>query len=390
MPGGQLRKEYTAAFTPSSALTIAPTRSFEPWHKPRKQFIRKFQWIKETEAILSRIGLDDGRPLKYLSLPGEDMLDIRVLHKLCLKRNVTLKYLGFKTGRVNEDYDRNISVNEVSKLPYVHKDSEMVVDDIRSAGRPGTKGHDSFKKLCPFDVINFDICDCILEKSVNPYPVTYFYALYAILNLQLANTTKPWLLFITTRSTAKDVGNDAAKMWDCVLDNANSHVKFKSALEGFLGTEIKSGHSYKDICQLNPSIFTGFFGIGIGKWFLKLMMTERPLCSVKMLEGYHFRAGGSKNPNMLSVAFLFEPIPTSKSDKYGIVKQPLKLNSPPTEEEVACEIIKSAKGIGDLDSIMKDEKLMKEMYNETKSLLEDAHYSVAGYDKWLAKNGARV
>ena len=394
MPGEQLRKEYTAAFTPFDRLDrTLRKRPFEPWHKPRKQFIRKFQWAKETKALLPRIGLEDGRPLKYLSLPGADMFDIRVLHKFCSEHDVTLKYLGFKTGRENKDYDRNISVSEVSKLSNVHKGSEMVVDDIRSVGCTGTKGHDSFKKLCPFDVINFDICDCILEKRVkkDTERITYFDTIHSILNLQMNNTTKPWLLFITTRSTPNDVDSkDTSLIWNCVRDNAKKYVKFKSALEGFLRIKLKTDHSYDDICKLNPSIFTGFFGIGIGKWFLNLMMREKPLCSVKMLKGYHFRTGGSKTPNMLSAAFLFEPIPAYKNDEYRIVKHPLKINSPPTKEDVACSIIESAKDIGDLDLIMKKEELMKKMCNETKSLLADAHYSVTGYDDWLAKNGVRV
>ena len=55
-------------------------KEFLPWHRPRKQFVRHYQWCKEIRRMISHTPPADG-VLKYLGLPGVDLLDLRYFHE---------------------------------------------------------------------------------------------------------------------------------------------------------------------------------------------------------------------------------------------------------------------------------------------------------------------
>lgn len=57
-----------------SSIFKGEEKNFQPWHKPRKQYVRQFQWITETVELIEEIDFRDGRPFKYLGLPGKDMM----------------------------------------------------------------------------------------------------------------------------------------------------------------------------------------------------------------------------------------------------------------------------------------------------------------------------
>ncbi len=78
----------------------AAQKPFQPWHKPRKQFIRLRQWCDEVKALLAELTKARGAApasLSYLTLPGDELLDVRVLHDVCGAQSVRLRYLGFNT-----------------------------------------------------------------------------------------------------------------------------------------------------------------------------------------------------------------------------------------------------------------------------------------------------
>ena len=71
-------------------------KEFKPWHKPRKQFVRR----EQLSALLLRLyeKREPGDPLCYLGLPGTDLIDLRYLHEqLCSESERPLRFLGFNT-----------------------------------------------------------------------------------------------------------------------------------------------------------------------------------------------------------------------------------------------------------------------------------------------------
>ena len=53
-----------------------PKKEFLPWHRPRKQFVRDRQWCGEIGKLLEDSPREGG-VLRYLGLPGADLLDLR-------------------------------------------------------------------------------------------------------------------------------------------------------------------------------------------------------------------------------------------------------------------------------------------------------------------------
>ena len=77
--------EFVARHLPgySAALEGVEAREFKPWHKPRKQYIRLRQWCAIVRWLIRKVGMQQGDSLRYLGLPGEDLLDIRSLRGVC-------------------------------------------------------------------------------------------------------------------------------------------------------------------------------------------------------------------------------------------------------------------------------------------------------------------
>ena len=65
-------------------------KEFKPWHKPRKQFVRR----EQLSALLLRL-YENRKPrdsLRYLGLPGTDLIDLRYLHEqLCRTKDRQLE-----------------------------------------------------------------------------------------------------------------------------------------------------------------------------------------------------------------------------------------------------------------------------------------------------------
>lgn len=98
--GADLVEEALDLQKEPEALAV-PEKGFKPWHKPRKHFVRLRQWSDEVKALITdlsrmRAGALPER-LRYLTLPGDELLDIRVLHDACAEKKVRLRYLGFNT-----------------------------------------------------------------------------------------------------------------------------------------------------------------------------------------------------------------------------------------------------------------------------------------------------
>ena len=74
-------------------------REFSPWHHPVKQVVREQQWAHLTDRLLKqRPKGAPQRPLRYFTLPGADLMDVRVLSDVCLPHGVKISYFGFNSA----------------------------------------------------------------------------------------------------------------------------------------------------------------------------------------------------------------------------------------------------------------------------------------------------
>ena len=100
-------------------------KEFKPWHKPRKQFVRR----EQLATLLLRLYemREPGDPLLYLGLPGTDLIDLRYLHEqLCRASARPLRFLGFNTEAQHGNpahVQLSVSLDEVRRLPNVDAQS---------------------------------------------------------------------------------------------------------------------------------------------------------------------------------------------------------------------------------------------------------------------------
>ena len=68
---------------PEHGLLHQAKAEFQRWHHPRKQYVRiNNQWCAAARQLIGDLHLGQGDPFRYLTLPGNELLDVRV----CLKK----------------------------------------------------------------------------------------------------------------------------------------------------------------------------------------------------------------------------------------------------------------------------------------------------------------
>lgn len=362
----------------------APEREFRPWHKPRKQWVRNEQWRKETESLITKLNLE-GRPLRYLSLPGEDLFDIRVLAELCGEKDLRIKCLGYdeaardRTSRT----EVNISWNEVSNN--IEATSCILPDKISVLRNVKSQAFSYINELGPFDVINLDLCGSI--SCINdPYNHE---VLRNLCEYQANHSREPWLFFLTTRADYEEVNiGHLPHYLKCLESNARNHPSFRDRLTEVTGVDITRFEQSELLAFLERSkgsAFVRLFAAGFGKWLLRLMSGGANAWLVEMLNSCWYRVENNQTPdsfpNMLSLAFCLYPDERPLVDDSGLV--PTNPYTKPNEEDLAMRILGKTEGFIDLDRELDgNRRLYERLETQTINLLRAARYSVDRYPSW--------
>jgi hypothetical protein len=376
-----------------------PERHIKPWHKPRKQWIRRNQWLKKTAELCSMLNLKDRRPLRYLSLPGEDLLDIRVIQECCADRDIKLKYLG-----LNDDYSSDepntwlhIAWNEVNSLAAIHHDSVVVKDRFEQIADPNSLASKYVQDYGPFDVVNLDLCESI--SPIKPRQPNYYAALQSLASNQIRTrpASEPWLLLVTSRVGGPWVLDaDMKKLAACIASNVETDRHFGIGLDSLVPEGvviIRNQHTnWKKIQQPH---FLNLFGVGFGKWLMQLLATASPKWGVKLLRSYSYRIY-APSPDMVSLAFLLECYPETPKDKAGLSTSVNPSTPVYDERAFALALLDGVRTINDLDvDLSKNLNAYEAMEKETYDLLLSARYSPAAIREGLKKfsrrkNGRRL
>ena len=357
-------------------------KSFKPWHKPRKHYLRIYQWCKQFRSLIKELGYRDGDEASYFGLPGADFLDVRTLDGVCGRAKISVNYLGFdSTTDLVSDYELNLSKHEVFSLGYVSKFSVLAKDRVEKIADPASPARALFEKRAPFDVVNLDLCDSVIDAGGFG---SYFAMIKSICDLQLSGgRTRPWLLFLATRIIRSQVERESTgKLIECIQNNANANVAFAEAIKK-LGLS-ESTLQAEAVCKsaLDDSGFVSMLALGFAKWLLCLSTSEHPKMGVKLLDSFMYRVDGS-HPDMLSLAFRMEPVIPARRDASGLAPSTLE---PPAVDELslALDLVASVSRLVDLDDFMRsNEKVRSKMVDKCGSLLATARYDKAGYEKWV-------
>jgi hypothetical protein len=377
-------------YQPDLAATLegVESRTFKPWHKPRKQYIRIYQWCAIVRRLIKQNGMQRGDILRYLGQPGEDLLDIRSLYGVCKPGGILLKYLGFdSTAKCPKgEFEFQLAQHEVAQLGFINQHSRILRARIEQVANEASLAYKYTREYGDFDVINIDLCDS-LAGPVSLGKGPYFEAIKKLCQLQLAGRTRPWVMFVATRAGKEQLDDDLKfKLLNCLLGNINESAEFASKLREQL--QIDDGAIQGEMSNSAPlthELLVQVFGLSLGKWLIRLMMSGTPSVAVQLLNSYSYRVYGDE-PDMLSLAFLFEPIIVHPVDRSGLTSPEARVSQGPTEIAQAVRFLLAVVGIEDVDKkLLGDRELHRKMIDKCGTLLEEAHYDKNSYQAWAVE-----
>jgi hypothetical protein len=364
----------------------AAKRTPDPWHKPRKHWIRKEQWGKLVGCLLDGLALD-GRPFRYLTLPGRHLLDVRHLHDICAHKEVPLRFLGFDSSRSN-DPELDISMDEVWRLPWIRKDSVLLPDRMETLSNRKSLGYEHASQFRGFDAANLDLCDSVASREAGASD-TALEAITTLVELQKQMRTEPWLLFITTRADRGSVKRSVmAKLFDVLRGNLERNEAFrKKAAQAALLEPAAIEAELRSECTLLDDQFVRAFGIGFAKWLLKLSLQAwKP--SLEINACYRV-VDSSLAPDMLSLAFRFESLPVHLNDPVGLVprRKASAVCPAPQEDDLALRFLDRFAKLVDVDRLLwSDAGLREQMICENAELMSLARFDRDAIIAWGRAN----
>lgn len=367
---------YQGAIKP----TLEPNlrKSFKPWHKPRKHFVRLNQWCHETRELLKILNYPADSELRYLGLPGEDLLDIRVLKGVCQEAKVKLRYLGFDSSLSSARV--NLSRHEVNSDQFIHSSSLILSDRVGDICSSDSFAFRYFKQHAPFDVINLDFCNSV-TKIANEGEIPNLEAIRMLCDKQIRG--QPWLMFLTTRAIRGSLDRQTReRLFGQLLQNIGGSNNFSEATkkklqlsEDCIREEIRTNKS------LNERGWLSAYVLAISKWLLHYMMANGYTTTVRMLRSYTYSVQPGCR-DMVSLAFFFEPVAPTRQDRTGLTR-PRAESATPSEPEMACSIIDQIAAMEDVDEKLKnDKKLRHRIFLKSASLLGTLRYDIKEYRKF--------
>lgn len=355
---------------------------FKPWHKPRKHYLRLHQWCHETRGLLKKLNASEGAELRYLGLPGEDLLDIRVLKGVCKRAKVSLRYLGFDSSLASAQL--NLSRHEVNSDQFIHPSSVIISDRVEDLASLKSVAYKYVEQHAPFDVINLDLCDSVIALAEQG-TIPNLEAIRTLCDVQLKRRGQPWLLFLTTRALRADLdGPTRGKLFERLLQNVSDSGDFSSQMGGKLGFgEAAIRAELQANSSLDAKGWLRAYILAISKWLLHYMMAHNYTVAVQMLPSYAYSVEYGKH-DMASLAFSFEPLSQPRQDETGLTRARPQQTPATSELDLATRLLDQVAIIEDIDEKLEaDETLMLNMFTKCAALLATLRYDMDAYRKFV-------
>jgi hypothetical protein len=367
------------------ALLPVTKKVFQPWHRPRKHYVREHQWCGEVLKMVKQTP-PAGGVLKYLGLPGPDFLDLRHFHSaICEKEGLSLKFLGFNSSARpgSAQYtDINTALDEVKRLSRVDKQSEVIGDRFEMIANDKSLAHRRTLDAGPFDVVNLDLCDGfgLHPPAAEAVQQSLYNAVAQLFSLQ-ARSKNPWLLLLTTRADRPSI-NDVvlSRLMQKYLHNLQTCEAFMLESEKAFG--ISSDPTLQAAAK-TPGGLVSVFLTGLCKWLVGVSLGQNPPSIVEVPSVIGYRVNRfSPEDDLVSLAIKFTPTVLAAADPLGLAKAP-KAPQQLDEGTMATKLLKRIAKRVDADAkLAEDGALNQRMIQATTTLL-GPQYDQAAYGKWL-------
>ncbi len=359
---------------------------FSPWHKVRKQFIRKHQWNKTTTRMAQRYWKHDLAPLRCMLIPGDDLLDIRSLRQAFEGLQCPIRYLGFNSsyGSGDEGTKVHLAHNAVISYENIDKESIVVRDRFEAVASTESQAFRYLREHGPFHAVVLDFCGSIFPNVVTDNSQTYE-AIHQLIAFQCRRQTREWILFLTTQVEPGVVDvNGLQKLCAATASNLMEHCEFAAALCQVCPTVQVGADTKLELTRLSHDETISIFGVALGKWLLKLCQTADPKWSVELRPSFQYCIHAGKGVEMLSLAFEFTPNFVAPIDPSGISKITFPRRVFPSEKLCAQNIVRSVGSIKNVDSLLESSpELWASLLQEKADLMEAAGYSRSKFMEWV-------
>lgn len=365
--------------------------NFQAWHHPIKQIVRDYQWADLTKRLLEDERAPEHRHvLRYFTLPGADLLDVRVLAEAVHHLGTKIEYFGFDIGHRSSSADSTSGQQQgiyfatesaLRQAGRITDNAEILKDRLEDIAQTGTQAANRLRQKSTFDVINIDACDHLGFIPAGRHN-SIFDALEALLAHQL-QATEPWLLFVTTRANPAQMGAPATKLQNAIHSNLQIHQdEFGKALADCIEGQLQTIASDLASSWATQGInFLKLFSVGLGKYLLQFYHGQHNLpADVELVSTYAYKVHAPE-PDMLSLAFRITPL--------GLRVQPATAGpasvTAPLELTRALEATQRARRLWNLDNaIANDSDVREDAVKGSAKLLGSASYDLSSWKTWLA------
>ncbi|MBA4049993.1 MAG: hypothetical protein C0464_03185 [Cyanobacteria bacterium DS2.008] len=356
-----------------------------PWHRPRKQFVRREQWVKLSSRLIDRVlgtptlptQLDGRHEVKYLTLPGLDYLDVEMVAHNVKTRNCILTSIGFLENSVGNAASARAELRQESlvRSGTISDRSHTFNRRIQEITKKSSPAYRELKNKGPFHVINLDACGSMALPGT-PNENQMINVIHTLLEYQFGTCKGRWLLFVTTDVRQEQFSEETiARLHQSVKSNALQSNDFLQAALQFFGIpDVEIEDAIQQYVNGGSDHFMMSFALGFGKWLLALAREKD--WDMKMHSSYCYSTTpeGDDRASMPCMAFEFIPPEVQLIDPFGVV--PIAVPNTPKYAERSLRVLEKVATIDNLDDRLKaDDALRQELLIETKFHLERIGYS---------------
>ena len=358
---------------------------FQPWHRPRKQFIRERQWMHYARLLIKKERSNSGLPLppigipevRYLTLPGIDYLDVRLLAELCREQECCLTSTGFLSGEESNPTLARARVREQSLVNagYITGNSYTFPIRFEEIATEGGQALRDLRRKGPFHIVNVDACGSLARPSAQ-HANRMIDAIFRIVELQLSCKASRWLLFVTADVRHDSVARETLqRLCRAILTNAHQSSHFGDKVRLLFGAKQSDIESVINDASSGsvPDKYLKLFSLGFAKWLLHLASEKGWNIKTHSSYCYSTESGSGRGPTMTCLAFEFVPPPAGLHDRFEVTRASVAIVD--GADEPAIRAVMKVSDMDNLDERMRSSgELRAEMALHTKELLAETGY----------------
>ena len=344
--------------------------------------MRRTQWVGSFRDVVDEVlKLDEDRQvIRYIGLPGSDLIDIALFAEACHNRGRKLHYFGFDrtagTSTVESVY-LNIARELLLRSDKVHRDSIVMPDDFVALSNRKSLAYQRANEMS-YDVVNLDFCGGEMNDAAGAEN-SFFSAVRNLLQIQ-SKREAPWLLLLTNvfdRAGLGTVGHsNVGRMHGALRDRLSACGMAREEAFAIFGGAEKDGMTIPELPESDSELYVRMHVAAFICWLSTVGKGVRS-AHYKVLSAMAYKLRQDRAfPNMYSLAIRINP-------KELTVEDPARLLPAPLPADACGELSQHIRQLGrsrDADRMLTDNRdLFNEVREEMATILERLQYDRAEY-----------